>query len=198
MRVLTADAPPRRIAVVGLGAGTLATYGRNVDRLEFFEIDQSVLDIASNPEYFTYLSDTPASVTTDIIDGRIGLAASDGDFDMIVLDAFSSDAIPIHLLTQEAIEMYADRLSQYGVVAVHISNRHFELGPVVARVAAVVGMETHVLRTSDAHWLVLSQSENLDPAIAAELANWAYLPASSDTPLWTDDYANLLAALRGF
>ena len=198
MRALTADPTPRRIAVVGLGAGTLATYGRSSDQFEFFEIDQSVRDVAENPVYFTFLSDTPSTVRTSIIDGRIGVANSEGGFDLIVLDAFSSDAIPVHLLTQEAIEIYAKQLSPSGAVAVHISNRYFDLEPVVSRVAAEVGMQAHVLRISGSHWIVLTDPENLNPSIAAELKNWTPARLSAETPLWTDDYANLLPALTGF
>jgi spermidine synthase len=198
IQVLTANAPQRRIAVVGLGTGTLATYGRDSDHFEFFEIDQSVVDIARSPEYFTFLSDTPSTLSINIVDGRIGLADSAGGFDLVVLDAFNSDAIPIHLLTREAIAIYRDRLSPDGVVAVHISNRHFDLGPVVARATEDVGMQTHMLQTPESIWLVLSNTENLDPAIIEELADWTLLPASSSTPLWTDDYANVLASLRGF
>ena len=197
-QVLTTNSPPRRIAVVGLGTGTLATYGRSGDEIVFFEIDQSVLDIAQHPEYFTFLSDTPASVTTKIVDGRLGLADSRGEFDLIVLDAFSSDAIPVHLLTKEAVEVYTDKLSPFGVVAVHISNRYFDLAPVVGRVATEVGMQAHILKTSESHWILLSDTEHLDPLVATELRDWTLVQTSADTPLWTDDYANLLAALRGF
>ncbi|MCL1594221.1 MAG: fused MFS/spermidine synthase [Actinomycetia bacterium] len=198
MQALTADAAPRRIAVVGLGAGTLATYGRTSDYIEFFEIDQAVLDIADNPDYFTYLSDTQASVTTNIIDGRIGLSNSDGNFDLIVLDAFSSDAIPVHLLTREAVGIYADQLSPTGVIAVHISNRHFDLEPVVSRVASEFGLQSHVLRTAESNWVLLSDPNNIGPSIAAELVSWIEARTSAKTPLWTDDYTNLLSTFIGF
>ena len=198
MQVLTTDAPPRRIAVVGLGTGTLVTYGRSSDDFEFFEIDQSVQDMAENPDYFTFLSETPSSVTTNIVDGRIGLEESDGYFDLIVLDAFSSDAIPVHLLTREAVDIYAKQLSPTGVIAVHMSNRYFDLEPVVARVATEFGLQAHILKAQASHWVLLTDPQNLDPSIATELANWTQAPLRPETPLWTDDYANLLAALRGF
>lgn len=198
MDVLTLEGPQRHIAVVGLGAGTLASYGRDIDTITFYEIDQSVLEIAENPELFTFLSSAESDVSTNIVDGRLGLATSSDQYDLIVLDAFSSDAIPVHLLTKEAVEVYAKKLTPSGVVAIHITNRYFDLKPIVARVGTEVGFDVHAYETTESLWVVLSNPDGVESAIANELTAWDHTPASTTTPLWTDDYANLLSALTGF
>ncbi|MEA3502552.1 MAG: fused MFS/spermidine synthase [Actinomycetota bacterium] len=198
MDALAGDGPARRFAVVGLGAGTLAAYGRPADSFEFYEIDRAVLDIAEDHSLFTFLSDSRAAVFSHIVDGRIGLQNSEGDFDLIVLDAFSSDAIPVHLLTNEAMSTYMQKLSSNGALAVHISNKYFDLEPVVARLGIEIGLVSHVYATPDSVWMMLSRPGRVDPKVAEELHNWTAVPAPTGTPLWTDDYANLLAALKGF
>ncbi len=188
----------RRTAVVGLGAGTLASYNDADDEMWFYEIDQAVVDIAEDPAFFTFLDDASGLIVTEVVDGRVGMAESGGGFDVVVLDAFSSDAIPIHLLTSEAIAMYIDRMEPTGAIAVHITNRYFDLEPIVARVGGANGLVSYSLTTKYSTWIVLVDEGQVDGSIAAELATWKPIAADPGTPLWTDDYANLLSAIEGF
>jgi spermidine synthase len=198
LEALTNGASARRFAVVGLGAGTLATYGRPVDTYDFYEIDQAVVDIAEDASLFTFLTDSAAATSVHVVDGRIGLQNSNGGFDVIVLDAFSSDSIPVHLLTHEAMSGYLVKLAPNGVLAVHISNRYFGLESVVARLGSEGGLDSYVYTTPDSVWMILSRPASVDPTLAEELQGWKAVRVPLGTPLWTDDYVNLLAALRGF
>ena len=117
---------------MGLGAGTMAAYGEPGQQMTFFEINPAVVDVARDPQLFTYLRDSRADVHVVVGDGRLGLQAEPAtSYDMIVLDAFSSDSIPVHLLTREAIQMYADRLRPGGILVFHITNITFDLRPVL-------------------------------------------------------------------
>ncbi len=190
-----------RVAVIGLGAGALAAYGRSGDRYTFYEIDPVVVDIATDRSLFGYLSDSNAEVEIVLGDGRRGIDESETRFDVVVVDAFSSDAIPTHLLTREAIGLYLDRLDSDGVLAVHVSNRFFDLRPVLGRVAAELGVQArHQLyvpgpgadpvATTASRWVVIGAPATLDAVVGPR---WE--PLGSDGPLWTDDYSNLLAVL---
>ena len=127
---------PLRIGIIGLGIGTLASYGRPGDYIKFYEIDPEVINVAHNENYFTYLSDCQAQVETVLGDARISLERelaenSPQHYDIFVIDAFTSDAIPAHLLTKEAFEIYLSHLNSDGIIAVHITNRHLNLVPVL-------------------------------------------------------------------
>src|SRR5207244_3866864 len=113
------------VGAVGLGSGALAAYGRPGDRVTFYELDPAVARIASNPRWFTYLRDSRADVRIVVGDGRLELAAApDHGYDLLVLDAFSSDSVPVHLLTREAVELYLSKLRPDGLVAFHVTNRY--------------------------------------------------------------------------
>jgi hypothetical protein len=128
-------AGPRRIGVVGLGVGTTAAYGRSNDVLRIYEINAEVLRMART--HFTYLSNCPSKIEVALGDARLSLEhESPQQFDLLALDAFSSDAIPVHLLTREAFELYLNHVNPNGVIAVHISNRYLDLQPVLQNVAA--------------------------------------------------------------
>ncbi|MEO6578152.1 MAG: fused MFS/spermidine synthase, partial [Candidatus Limnocylindria bacterium] len=129
-----------RVGVVGLGVGTVASYGRSGQQFTFFEIDPAMVAIAENPDLFTFLADSEAEVKVVVADGRLGVAGSDERYGLLIMDAFSSDAIPVHLLTREAIATYADHLEPGGLIAINVTNRFLDLEPVVARVAHVLGM----------------------------------------------------------
>lgn len=199
----------RDIALVGAGTGALMALAAPHQRVTLYEIDPVVREIAEDPRYFTFLRDAPASHEWVVGDGRIALGRTTDQYDLMVLDAFSSGSIPVHLLTREAMELYLERLRPGGILLFHISNRHLELGPVLARHAADLGMvafenadaratgsvgpglEQHVFAS---HWVVLARS-------AADLAyipdaGWGALTATPDAPLWTDDFSNLLTVLR--
>ena len=203
----------RDVAVVGLGAGALAAYAGNGVRMDFFEIDEAVIRIADDPRYFTYLADARSrpgvTVKTSGIDGRLGLRGMPaGSYDLIVIDAFSSDAIPTHLITREAVALYESRLKPRGLIAFHLSSRFFDLAPVAARIAADRGLAGYVRHDEDvppdqaaeakraSDWVVLARDENDVGQIARSAPRWMRLVADLGDPLWTDDYANVLGVLR--
>lgn len=193
-----------RLGLVGLGAGEIAAYGRSGDAYTYFEIDPTVVDIASNPEYFTYLAETQATVGMEVGDGRLLLERSTDVFDMIVIDAFSSDAIPVHLMTVEAVEIYLDRLTADGLLLLHISNRHFDLAPVLGRITEELGLvgdeqlyrptrEEYQDLSLASHWVAIARDE-VSLAAATSDSRWQSLP--TDGPLWTDDYSDILSVLE--
>lgn len=190
----------RRIGVVGLGAGTLAVYGRPGDQMRFYEINPDVISLAR--EHFTFLADCEADVEVLPGDARLVLEQeADQNFDVLVLDAFSGDAIPVHLLTTEAMQIYARHLSQDGVLAVHISNSYFDLEPVVRALGDEFGLSARIhacKRGADGGvalesvWMLLCREPDvLTKALGAESP-----AANSRTVLWTDDRNNLLNVLR--
>ncbi len=196
----------RDIGVVGLGAGTLAAYGERGQTMTFFEIDPEVVRIAFNPNLFTYLRDTPAKTRIVTGDGRLSLAdAPDASYDLLILDAFSSDAIPVHLLTQEAFELYAAKVRPGGTLMVHISNRVFDLEPVVASAADALGWRTAVGEgtSSDAgaagampsRWVTLTSTEATIRQLLS-LDDWR--AARARRVVWTDDYSSVLTVLDGW
>jgi hypothetical protein len=208
--------PDRRfadVAVVGLGAGALAAYAGQDARMDFFEIDPAVIRIAEDRRYFTYLADARlrpgVTVRTVRSDGRLALrAAAPGSYDLIVIDAFSSDAIPTHLLTAEAVALYESRLKPRGVIAFHVSSRFFNLPPIIARIAAErrlagyvrddhdVPPEKAAEATRPSVWVVLARDENDLGQVARSAPRWTRLAAGPGAPLWTDDYSSLLGVLQ--
>ena len=132
---------PRDVAVTGLGGGALATYVEAGTRMTFFEIDPIVIEVASDPRYFTYLADAPERPTIVEGDARLSLAeVPSGSFDLLIMDAFSSDSIPIHLLTQEAIADEIRTVAPGGLVVFHVSNRYYDLTPAVAAAVEDLGL----------------------------------------------------------
>ena len=186
------QAPPRQVGIIGLGAGALASYGRAGDTFDFYEIDGGVVDLARDPKLFTYLSDSPARITTVVGDGRLELERYAGTYDVVVLDAFSSDAIPVHLLTAEAFSLYRAKLTDDGVLAVHISNRFFDFAPVVAGLAESANLYGRIYNSGASTWVVMSTDERQVSRLGPE---WSPLPDPHDR-LWTDEFSDLLGALR--
>lgn len=213
--VLLREGRFRDVGVVGLGSGALAAYADSGVTMDFFEIDPAVIRIARDARYFTYLSDAaarPGSVVRTVEgDGRLALLARpEASYDLLVIDAFSSDAIPTHLLTREAIDIYVSRLKPGGVVAFHVSSRYFDLRPVLARLAADRGLAIRVREDSEitpaqaaeakrpSVWVVLARRDaDFGPLAAAE-PRWTTPYNDPRTPLWTDDYTNVLGALEGW
>jgi SAM-dependent methyltransferase len=193
---------PRRIGIVGLGAGTLAAYGRPGDVVRFYEIDPEVIRLAQSQ--FSYLKNTPAVVEIAPGDARLSLEhESSGQFDVLAIDAFSGDAIPLHLLTTEAFAVYRRHLKPLGILAVHVSNQFLDLAPVVGELATASGMPTVQIQSgkdegqdlASATWVLATCSR--DFLGRAEVANVAReIPAPRKLRLWTDDYNNLLEVLR--
>jgi hypothetical protein len=194
------DDPPR-VGGVGLGTGTIAAYGVAGQQMRFYEIDPAMEEIAEDPDLFSFLADSAADTDVVVGDGRLRVDEEpDGAFDLLVLDAFSSDAIPVHLLTLEAFEIYDRVTADDGLIAVHVSNRHFRLAPVVLGAADVIGM-VGVYRAvgasedgaAPARWVVLSSTE----ASLAELSGRdGWQPLAGESRLWTDDYSSLVGLLR--
>jgi hypothetical protein len=199
----------RRSAVIGLGTGTLAAYARPGDAITFYEIDPLVRAIAFDRRYFTYLSDAAArgvSIRMEMGDARIRLEAVRKErpgerYDLIVVDAFSSDAIPVHLLTREALRLYFDMLNVGGLLALHLSNRYLSLEPVVANLAEEARLEG-VLWSDEAPpidgatsstWAVLARTrEALGNMARDEKWNATKLEVDPRVGVWTDDFHNLL------
>jgi hypothetical protein len=204
-----------RIGLVGLGVASLAAYAEPGARFTFYEIDPVVARIAEDPRLFTFLRDARdrgADVDVLLGDARIRLAeASDAAFDLLVLDAYSSDVVPTHLLTREAFALYLRKLSPAGFVLMNVSNRYLDLGRVVGAVAADAGLSALArldeLTTDDdkraaredgkapSRWIVVARrTADLQPLELAE--NWKSLPNPHDMRAWTDDYVNVVGCFR--
>jgi len=192
---------PLRVGVIGLGTGTLAAYGSKGDVYRFYEINPEVITIARRD--FTFLGDSEATIETALGDARLKLEREPAQrFDVLAVDAFSSDSIPLHLITSEAVAIYKRHLAPGGVIAFHVTNRFLDLIPVVEALAGANGLE--IIHIGDdgegagaarSEWLLLSE----DAALLArpELAEFAQpIAARRDRRLWTDDYSNLIQVLK--
>jgi SAM-dependent methyltransferase len=191
---------PRAIGVLGLGVGTLASYGRAQDGLHFYELSPDVLDVARRR--FSFLSRTPAKVEVSIGDGRIALEhEAPHAFDILVLDAFASDSVPTHLLTVEAFASYARQLAPHGVLLANVSNRHLDVERAVAGSAARNGLALRLLETERdiehnfvrVRWALMSRDA---AALDRVLAGAQPSPLRGPAVVWTDDFSNLLQVLR--
>ena len=197
------------VGVVGLGVGSLSAYARAGESWTFYEIDPAVARVARDPAFFTYLADCPAGRPRIILgDARLRLReAPDGSFGLIVLDAFSSDAVPVHMLTREALALYRRKLAPGGRLAFHISNRFFDLGSVLGTLAADSGWAVRVWSDlavtpeqeraghSASVWAVLAASDVGLGSLANDAA-WVVPARRPGEAPWTDDYSNLLGRLR--
>ena len=197
----TGPSRKEEVAVVGLGAGTLAAYGEPGQRMTFYEIDPAVARIAVNADLFTYLKDSKATLDIVLGDARLKLeGAAPARFGLLVIDAFSSDAIPVHLLTREALALYLSKLAPDGLLAFHVSNRYLRLTPIVARLAREAGLTIREqfwmgrdgCGPVSTRWLLLAREERHFGKLA-ESEYWKKVEIPPGTPLWTDDYSNLLA-----
>jgi hypothetical protein len=198
---------PRRVGAIGLGGGTVAAYANAGDSYRFYEISPSVVRVAN--ETFTYLKDARArgaTVDTVLGDGRLSMEREPRDlkFDVIVLDAFSGDAIPVHLLTDEAFYLYKQHLSPSGIVCVHVSNNYLDLRPVVVAGANRLGWQSMVVNTDSddsqarfgARWVLVSADPNQIAKLRA-MGGEEPLPALTDKfKPWTDEHADVLHILR--
>jgi hypothetical protein len=194
----------RRVAVVGLGAGSLACHSRGQEDWTFFEIDPDVVEIAKNPRFFNFVSSCKPDLPVVLGDARLTLGRSPQRFDLIVLDAFSSDAIPVHLLTREAMAAYLAHLEPNGVLVLHISNRHMELARVVAAVGAELGLVTLVKQDTRADATMDLKANALIAVLARRPEDFGDLPKLPDwhevkpdprVSAWTDDYSNIFGAI---
>jgi hypothetical protein len=195
---------PLRVAVIGLGSGTLTCASEPGEDWKFFEIDQSMVDTARDPKYFTYIQNCEPNLKPVIGDARLTFAREpDGIYDLIIVDAYSSDAIPIHLATEEAMAIYKKKLAPQGAVVMHVSNRHLELSSVVVGIADANDMKSwvydedsgrdneYIFSTS----VVVSAREEADVGKLASSDVWAETEADEKQRVWTDDYSNVLGAV---
>jgi hypothetical protein len=195
---------PLRVAVIGLGSGTLACASQPGETWKFFEIDQSMVDTARDPKYFTYIRDCEPDLKPVMGDARLTFAREpDGIYDLIIVDAYSSDAIPIHLATKEAMKIYKDKLAPQGAVLMHVSNRHLDLTSVAVGIAAANDLTSWVYSEDsgrDSEYIfstsvVVSAREEADVGKLASSEMWTDTEADEKQRVWTDDYSNVLGAV---
>lgn len=199
----------KHIAAIGLGAGSIAAYNENGCEMTFYEIDPAVVAIAQHKDFFTFLQpeNVRGTINFSVGDGRLNMnQAKDGQYGLIILDAFSSDAIPVHLLTREAIELYLSKLQPDGIIAMHISNLYFDLEPVVRRLASEAGCVSYIrhdtvvgkAQTETAKapsvWVVMARTREALGPLGYD-ARWVKMNSRPTDPLWTDDYANVLGVM---
>jgi len=197
-------AAPLRVAVIGVGSGTLACASEPGETWKFFEIDQTVVDTARDPKYFSYIQNCEPDFKPVIGDARLTFAKEpDGVYDLIIVDAYSSDAIPIHLATEEAMKIYKDKLTPQGAVVMHVSNRHLELSSVIVGIADANDLKSWVYSEDSgrddeyifATSVVVSAREETDVGKLASSDEWAETEADDKQRVWTDDYSNVLGAV---
>jgi SAM-dependent methyltransferase/MFS family permease len=194
-----------RVGVIGLGTGTVAAYGRAGDTYRFYDINADVIGIARSE--FTFLGDSRAKIETALGDARLTLEREPPEgFDVLAVDAFSSDAIPVHLITREALQVYLRHMKPDGIVAFHVSNRFLDLVPVVARLADELGLHALLVQDdededektfkSHSDWVLVARDAHA--LQAAPIADAGPLPADDrpDWRTWTDDYSNLIQILK--
>lgn len=204
---LERTAAPRRVAAVGLGTGSLACYARTGERWTFFEIDPLIQDIARTEGYFTFLGRAKGRIDVVLGDGRLSLGREQGaPFDLIVLDAFSSDAIPVHLMTAEAMSLYLSHLAPGGVLLFNISNRHLDLAPAVSCLAGAanlagvvqydgsVGPKALADGVVPSQWVALGRAPGAIDAVRSS-GRWQPLPPARGS-CWTDEFSNIFGAIR--
>lgn len=197
-----------RVGAVGLGTGAVAAFNRETDLINYFEIDPGVAEIAQNPEYFSYLSDAKGELNVELGDGRLLLeqerTSGDPVYDLLIIDAFSSDSIPVHLLTDEAVGLYFDRITDDGVVLIHISNRHLDLHPLIYKLGkahdSIVMFKdqprSEIDEDQQQYWLPsiwMALTKDLDTAVALNQEGMQEMTQPEfDVRIWTDQYSNIL------
>jgi predicted O-methyltransferase YrrM len=197
---------PISYAVIGLGTGSMACRSEPGDKVTYYEIDPTTIWIARDSGMFTFLKECGENLSLVLGDARLTLAdAPDGSYDFILVDAFTSDAIPIHLLTQEAMAIYLKKLTPRGIVAVHVSNRHLELGSVVAGIARANGAVARVSESADVNesdadyrflaTVVAVARTDADFGPLAQSKYWELQMPDRRQRVWTDDYSNIVGAL---
>ncbi len=212
IEAIKADGRADSIGVVGLGTGTMAAYSEPGRRITYFEIDRNVVKLASDPKLFTFLSDASAkdkdAVKIVIGDARLSLKQEPNrSYGLLALDAFNSDAIPVHLLTREAFAEYLPKLRDDGILLVHISNRYLDLEPVVAATAQSLGLEARTFDDGDlteeqeqkegkaaSEWVAIARSE-ADLSALDGHGTWVAARTDRDVKAWTDQSSSLLNVL---
>jgi hypothetical protein len=203
-RKAASNGAPLRVAVIGIGAGTLTCAAEPGESWKFFDIDQTMVDTASDPKYFSYIQNCAPNFKPVIGDARLTFAKEpDGIYDLIIVDAYSSDAIPIHLATEEAMAIYKSKLAPQGAVVMHVSNRHLDLESVVVGIADENDLKSWVYNEDsgrDGEYIfatdvVVSAREEADVGSLASSSKWAETEPTEGQRVWTDDYSNILGAV---
>ena len=197
--------PDGNIAVLGLGAGTLACLAKKGEHVTFYEIDPAVETVARDPKLFTFLKDCPPKLDVVLGDGRLTMArAPDHGYDLIVLDAFTSDAVPMHLLTSEAARLYRTKLKDDGIIIFNVSNRYLDLAPVLGAVAPTAGMvaftqdfdsDPNDPAANDSSWVVMVPAGAVEARLEAD-KRWKRVTPPAGLRPWTDGFSNLLSAIQ--
>jgi spermidine synthase len=190
------EAPPHTVGVVGLGAGTLACYSKPGQHWIYYEINPAVLRIARDERYFTYLKDAEdRGVKLDIVlgDARLTIQDSPVTHDLLIVDAFNSDVIPVHLLTREALQIYLSKLTPHGLLAFHISNRFVDLTPVLADLARSLKLVSLFFtdKNSRSWWMVLARQQDDVVSLLRSYPRWQRFSGRDRSRVWTDDFSNL-------
>jgi hypothetical protein len=192
------------VAIVGLGAGTLACYAEPGDSWTYYEIDPAVVDIARDPSRFTYLAACAPDMPIVLGDARLTLEdAPDGTYDVILLDAFASDTMPVHLMTREAMALYLRKIKPNGIVALHVSSRYMELVSVVAGIAHANGLLARLNPPEEVDYasyqysssVVATARKDEDFATLVSEGQWTLVPPDPRQWVWTDDYSNVIGAM---
>lgn len=195
----------KNMAFIGLGTGTLAAYGRKGQQITYYEIDPVVRRIATDSRYFSYVTECDAAVEIVLGDARIQMERrKDARYDLIIVDAFSSDAIPVHLITREAIQLYLSRLAPDGSIILHISNRHLDLGRVAARHAR--DLDLQALHIDDgggddntyysSEWVLIAPRQTKLTYLSKQEQYWNPIEQFDSDPVWTDDFSSILPVLK--
>ena len=210
MQAARVESPQMTIAMVGLGAGAMACYEKPGDSWTYYEIDPAVVDMAMNPKYFSFMSDCSVASDIRIGDARMTLEAlAPKSQDMIVIDAFSSDSIPTHLLTSEALALYRSKLKEDGLIFFHTSNRVMDVASVVVRLADEAGLASRYVATSDfsdkeygefyiASTGVLIGNERRIITATENTPDWNILVPSKSVKAWSDDYSSIIGSIKSF
>ena len=206
MAVFNAAPANPRVAVIGLGVGAMVSYSKPDQQWTFYEIDRDVINLARNSQYFTYLQNC-AGGSVGVIEGdaRLNLQnAPAGNYGLIVLDAFSSDAIPVHLVTQQALDLYLSKLADGGILTFHISNRSLDLKPILADLAEsrkliCIGFDDLKPGSFEgkdpSQWVVMARSSTEISNLSIN-SQWERIPGRKGTRVWSDDFSNILRAIR--
>lgn len=203
VRLMQAQRPSMAVTIMGLGTGTMICQHRHNDKVQVIEIDPQMISLALNDRLFTYLRDCDAKAELIKNDGRLALAKlPDESQDLLILDAFTSDAIPVHLMTLQAFSLYQKKLKEDGVILVNISNRHIDLLPILNAIGRALDLVVlHVnhqgvakLGQFDSEWVLLSSNENLVFSVMSR-TNWRFV-SDDKGYLWTDDYSNIIPLIK--
>jgi spermidine synthase len=193
---------PRQVGILGLGVGALASYARAGDTFRFYEIAPLIEKVARRE--FTYLADCRGTVDVVLGDGRLSIEQEpDSKFDILIMDAFSSDSIPVHLVTLEALTLYFAKLKPDGILAIHISNRHLNLAPVLLRASAELNAQFVLIEAESdrsreiyvTDWVLMTKERDLRKIPEIKKAALK-LELKDGIRLWTDDYSNLIQILK--